>query len=164
MKISLIVAAGKNGVIGLNNQLIWSLSKDLKRFRLLTSGHHVIMGRKTYESIGRALPNRTNIIVTRNSQFIASDCIIANSVKDAIDLALNNQEEEVFIIGGAEIYNQLLSIADFIYLTLVDVDLSGDAFFPVKNVLDNWNVVGIEHHPKDDKNEYNFQFINLSKK
>lgn len=163
MKISLIVATDKGGVIGSNNQLLWRLSADLSRFKSLTTGHHIIMGRKTYESIGKPLPNRTNIIVTRNKSYKANDCIIVNTIEEALTIAKTNQEEEVFIIGGADIYNQVIKIADFIYLTLVATNLKGDAFFPVDDVLCSWKAIRIEKFTQDDKNEYDFEFIDLVK-
>jgi dihydrofolate reductase len=131
MKISIIAALGKNTrAIGKDNQLLWKIPEDLKRFRTLTTGHVIIMGRKTYESIGRPLPNRTNVIITRNKSFIAESCHITHSLADALALARKLEETEAFIIGGEEIYRQGLLCADVLYLTHVDDDAIGDAYFP----------------------------------
>ena len=130
-KISLIAAIGKTTrAIGKNNQLLWKIPEDLQRFKKLTSGHPIIMGRKTFESIGRPLPNRTNIVVTRNKNFTANGCIIVNSLESALEKAGETNREEIFIIGGAEIYNRALPLADKLYLTIVESDAEGDAFFP----------------------------------
>jgi len=126
--LSLIVARAKNNVIGLNNTLPWHLPEDLKRFRALTTGHHIIMGRKTYESLGRLLPNRTTVIVTRNPQYRVEGALMAHSLDDAI--ALCQDDEEPFLIGGAELYQTGLAKATKLYITEVDLDVTGDAFFP----------------------------------
>ncbi len=126
--LSLIVARAKNNVIGLNNTLPWHLPEDLKRFRALTTGHHIIMGRKTYESLGRLLPNRTTVIVTRNPQYRVEGALMAHSLDDAI--ALCQDDEEPFLIGGAELYQTGLAKATKLYITEVDLDITGDAFFP----------------------------------
>ncbi|HPX89460.1 MAG TPA: dihydrofolate reductase [Methylophilaceae bacterium] len=126
--LSLIVARAKNNVIGLNNTLPWHLPEDLKRFRALTTGHHIIMGRKTYESLGRLLPNRTTVIVTRNPQYRVEGALMARSLNDAI--ALCQDDEEPFLIGGAELYQTGLAKATKLYITEVDLDVTGDAFFP----------------------------------
>lgn len=138
-KLSMICALGKNRAIGNNNSLLWNIPDDLKRFKEITTGHPVIMGRKTYESIGRALPNRTNIIVTRDSSFKALNCQICNSLEEAISLASQREKEEIFIIGGGEIYKEAIELADKLYLTVVNDDPKADAFFPeyerFKNIL-----------------------------
>jgi dihydrofolate reductase len=125
---SLIVALAKNNVIGINNTLPWHLPEDLKRFRALTTGHHIIMGRKTYESLGRLLPGRTTVIVTRNKDYKLEGALIAHSLEAAADLCQN--DDEVFVIGGAELYQDGLKLADKLYITEVGLDLAGDAFFP----------------------------------
>lgn len=157
MKITLIVAKSKNNAIGKNNALLWRLSADLKNFKRLTSGHCIIMGRKTYESIGKPLPNRTNIIITRNKDFEAAGCLIQHSLDSALDSARNSEEKEVFIIGGAQIYQQALDRVDKIYLTQVDTEIEGDTFFPV---LDSkkWKCTQKEEYFADQKNEYNYAF------
>lgn len=139
-RISIIVAVGKNNrAIGKTGGLLWRIADDLKRFKALTTGHPIIMGRKTFESIGKALPNRTNIVITRNPDFKAEGVIIADSFAEALRLASNEVEKlvqgnhknsEIFVIGGGEIYKQALPLADKLYLTLVKSDAEGDVFFP----------------------------------
>ena len=127
-KLSIIVAIAKNQVIGINNTLPWHLPEDLKRFRALTTGHHIIMGRKTYESLGRLLPGRTTVIVTRNKDYQLDGALIAHSLETAVALCKN--DDEVFLIGGAELYQYGLKLADKLYITEVDLTVDGDAFFP----------------------------------
>lgn len=127
-KLSLIVAIAKNGVIGVDNTLPWHLPEDLKRFKALTMGHHIIMGRKTYDSLGRLLPGRTTVIVTRNTGYQVEGALIAHSLQQAI--ALCGNDDEVFLIGGAELYQAGLSLADKLYITEIDLEVAGDAYFP----------------------------------
>lgn len=135
-KLSIIVAAARNGVIGKNNQLPWHLPQDLKYFRAMTTGKPVIMGRKTFESIGKPLPNRTNIVITRNTDWVHDGVLVANDLSQAVEKAKkvlmqqDNSELEAMIIGGAEIYKSALVIADRVYLTYIDRDVDGDARFP----------------------------------
>lgn len=157
MKISSIVAVAKNGVIGHENDLPWRLSGDLKFFKKTTSGHHIIMGRKNFQSIGRPLPKRTNIILSRNPFFIVSNCLVAQSIEEALQLAYDNGEEEAFIIGGAKIYEQTMDIIDRLYYTEVHAEPEGDVFFPKIN-WDQWKLVSEEHHKADDRNEYDYTF------
>lgn len=137
VKLSIIVAAARNGVIGKNNQLPWHLPQDLKYFRAMTAGKPVIMGRKTFESIGKPLPNRTNIVITRNPNWVHDGVLAANDLSQAVEKAKkvltqqDNFELEAMIIGGAEIYKTALTIADRVYLTYIDRDVEGDAWFPV---------------------------------
>ncbi len=140
-KLSIIVAMANNSVIGINNSLPWHLPEDLKRFRALTIGHHIIMGRKTYESLGRLLPGRTTVIVTRNKNYQIQGALIAYSLEQAISLC--GDDSEVFLIGGAELYQTGLKLADKIYLTEVSLDVAGDAFFPEFD-LSNWHEVARE--------------------
>ena len=128
MIISLVAAMGKNRVIGKDNSLPWKLPEDMKRFKELTSGKTVVMGRTTFESIGKPLPNRINIIITRDKNYKAEGCIVVNSVDEALKYA--KDADEVMIIGGAQIYQQFLPIANKMYLTLIDEDFEGDAYFP----------------------------------
>jgi dihydrofolate reductase len=130
MTLSLIVAMAKNRVIGAKNKLPWRIPEDLKRFREITLGHPVIMGRKTWESIGRPLPGRSNIVVSRQPGFSAEGVTVVGSLDAAIDSAAASGSDEIFVIGGGEIYRQALSRADRIYLTLLERDVDGDAFFP----------------------------------
>ncbi|TAK57193.1 dihydrofolate reductase [Patescibacteria group bacterium] len=130
-KISIVVALGKKiRAIGKGADLLWKISDDLKRFKMLTTGHPIIMGRKTFQSIGRALPNRTNIIVTRDVNFKAENCITAHSIEEALAEAKKVEQSEIFVIGGGEIYTQALPFVDKLYLTLVESDVEGNIFFP----------------------------------
>ena len=151
--IKIIVAMSKNRVIGNNNELIWKLSSDLKRFKELTTNNPVVMGRKTYESIGRPLPNRRNIIITRNLEYEVDDCEIVSSLEEALLLTGG----DCFIIGGGEIYKQSLKIADRIYLTLVHKDFEGDTTFP--ELDKDWVKTSCSDFDADEKNEYNYSFI-----
>lgn len=155
MKITAIVAMSKNRVIGIKNEIPWYLQDDFKFFKKVTLNHHIIMGRKTFESIKKSLSQRTNIVITRNPKFNAYNVILANSLENSISIAKYNGETEVFIIGGGEIYKQSLSILDKIYLTEVDVEIKGDTFFPELN-LEEWRVSDILKHSKDSKNNYDF--------
>ncbi len=130
MIISLIVAVDENGGIGKNNRLPWHLPSDLKRFKKLTMGHHLIMGRKTFETIGRALPGRATIILTRQEKFQAQGCAVVHSLSEALHLAQDDHETEVFVIGGGEIFHQAFGLAERIYLTRVHGDFNADVFFP----------------------------------
>jgi dihydrofolate reductase len=155
--ISIIAAIGKNRELGKNNQLLWHIPEDFKRFKALTSGHIVIMGRKTFESIGKPLPNRTNYIITRNKEYKAIGGQVFNSLEEAI--SNSKSTEEIFIIGGAEIYQQAMKYADRLYLTLVDKEYpDADAFFPDYSLFKS--VIFQENHPE---NEPKFRFINLAK-
>ena len=127
-RISIIAAVARNRVIGRDNRLPWHLPQDLKRFRALTMGHHVIMGRKTWESIGRILPGRSMVVVSRDRAYGAAGCLVASSLEQAIRLC--GADPEVFIIGGAEIYRQALPMADRMYLTRIEQDVAGDTYFP----------------------------------
>jgi dihydrofolate reductase len=141
-RLSLIVAMARDRVIGRDGKLPWHLSADLKRFKALTMGHHIVMGRKTWESIGRPLPGRTSVVVTRNASYAAAGAHVAASFDSA--LALAHDDSEVFVIGGGQIYRQALPLADRIYLTEVDAEYPGDTFFPALNPRE-WNVAAREH-------------------
>ena len=158
MIVSAIVAVGRNNVIGKDNGIPWYLPADLKYFKRTTLNHHIIMGRKSFESIGRALPKRTNIVVTRNPFFIASNCLIAPSVQEALSVAYNNGEEEAFIIGGGQIYRQSMPFWDRVYLTRVEVDVEGgEVFFPDLPEKE-WRLVSSEGHEPDEKNAHRYTF------
>lgn len=163
MIISLIVAMDEMRGIGVNGGLPWHIPADLKRFKSLTMGHHLIMGRKTYESIGRPLPGRTMIIITRNQDFQAEDCLTAHSLETALEMARTGQEEEVFVIGGGEIFAQAIERADRIYLTLVHGHTPADVYFP-KYPLDQWVEVDAEFHAPDEHNPYSHSFRILSRR
>ena len=155
-RLSLIAALAENRVIGRNNALPWRLPADLKRFRRLTTGHAVILGRKNYESIGRPLPDRRNIIVTRNRAYTAPGCDVVHSLEAALQSAAN--DPEVFIIGGAELYQQTLARADRLYLTLVHATVDGDTFFPAFHAHD-WREIERETHAADAQHAYAFSFV-----
>jgi dihydrofolate reductase len=155
MIISIIVAMDEKGAIGRDNRLPWHLSDDLKRFKATTIGHHIIMGRKTYESIGKPLPGRTNIVVTRNPAYQAKGCRIAHSLEEALEIARENGEEEVFVTGGRELFAQALDIADRIYLTRVHADVPANVYFPDFDEND-WSEKDSFHHEADEKNEHAF--------
>jgi len=127
-RISIIAAMARNRVIGIANTLPWRLPEDLKHFKALTLGHHILMGRKTYESLGRPLPGRTSVVITRSQDLQVPGCLMANSIAEAV--AACDNDNEIFFIGGAELYSQALDIADRIYLTEIKADFSGDAWFP----------------------------------
>ena len=160
MRVSLIVAMERNGVIGRDGDLPWHLSADLRRFKQLTMGHHIIMGRKTFESIGRLLPGRTSVVVTRQSDFAAPGAVITHSLHEAVAAAGN--DEEAFIIGGAEIYQQALELVDRIYLTEVDADVPGDARFPEFD-RSQWSVTDRTEYPADDRNDHPHTFTVLER-
>jgi dihydrofolate reductase len=154
--ISLIVAMARNRVIGANNALPWHLPADLKHFKSLTMGHHIIMGRKTYESIGRALTGRTSVVVTRNAGYSMPDVIVANSLEAAI--AACGDDEEIFVIGGSEVYRQAIKLADRIYLTEIDAEISGDARFTEFDI-NAWRETSRVSHSPDETNRFPYHFV-----
>lgn len=162
--ISLIVAMANDRVIGKDNDMPWHLPADLKHFKAVTLGKPVIMGRKTHESIGMVLPGRKNIIISRNpnyrSDFHNEHCEVVTSLEAALDVAQG--EEEIMIIGGANIYGQMIEQADKLYLTFIDLDTDGDARFPDWTYHD-WKEVSREQHQPDEKNKYNYQFVELER-
>jgi dihydrofolate reductase len=157
MIISLIVAMGANRVIGKNNQIPWHLPADLKYFRKMTMGKPIIMGRKTYDSIGRSLSGRQNIVVTRNKDFVASGCSVVHSIGEALEVA---EGEEVMIIGGAQLYKQLLPRATRLYLTKIEADFSGDKCFPTISD-EEWLETTRQSYEADDTYPYRYHFIVL---
>ncbi len=159
-RISIIVAVGKNRAIGKKNTLLWRISDDLKRFKTLTMGHPIIMGRKTFESIGRALPGRTNIVITRNTTWSAPDCVAVHSLSEAFEFARTKDSEEIFVIGGGEIYKEALRHADRLYLTLIDDATDGDVHFP--DYSDFTKVIS-EEKRFDEKTKLNYSWITLEK-
>lgn len=159
-KSSIVVAISANNAIGKNNQLLWHLPADLKHFKAITTGHPIIMGRKTFDSIGRPLPNRRNIVITRNSDLKIEGVEIVNSIADALSLC--EKENEVFIIGGAEIYKHALAFTDRIYLTTVHQVYEADAFFPEINEKE-WKTIHQEYHPADEKNSVAYTFSTLER-
>jgi dihydrofolate reductase len=176
MKLSIIAALSTNNVIGRGNALPWHLPADLKRFKALTMGHHLIMGRKTYESVGRPLPGRTNVIVTRDPDWNAmaaaatplaasfeadpktsAPVIVVRSLEEALDLA--KDDAEPFIAGGAQIFEQTLHRASRMYLTRVHVEIEGDAYFPDFDDVAEWQLVDSEHREPDEKHAYAYSFL-----
>lgn len=157
MIISLIVAMDTNRGIGVHNTLPWRLSADLKMFKQRTMGHYIIFGRKTYESIGKPLPGRTTIIITRNTDYTAEGCVIANDIHQALQIARTAGENECFICGGSEIYQQAIGLAHKIYLTDVHAKVQADTFFP--HLVENeWKTISQQEFTADEKNQYNFTF------
>jgi dihydrofolate reductase len=166
MKISLIAAHAQNQVIGKNNDLPWHLPDDMKYFMQTTRGHHCIMGRRNYDSIPdkfKPLPNRTNILVTRQQGFHAPGCIVVNSIEHGIDLAKENGEAEVFIIGGAEIYNATLATAHLLYLTEIHAVIEGDTYFPQFDKA-AWKEISRIPHAADERHVYSFDFVVYERK
>jgi dihydrofolate reductase len=166
MIISLIAALTNNRVIGKNNDLPWHLPDDMKYFMQTTKAHHVIMGRKNYQSIPdkfRPLPNRTNIVVTRQKDFSAPGCLIVNSIAEGIELARTSGEKELFIIGGSEIYSQSMAYANQLYLTEIDTRLDGDTYFPTFDKAE-WQEISRQHHEADARHAYPFDFVVYKKK
>jgi len=157
--ITLIAAIGKNRELGKDNDLIWHLPNDLKRFKKVTSGHDVIMGRKTFESLGKPLPNRTNIIITRNTEYKVKDCIVANSLEAALNATTDSNP---YILGGAEIYSQAINIANILDLTFVDATLEADVFFPEID-LNIWKETSRENFKADDKHKYDYSFVTFKR-
>lgn len=153
--VFLIAAMAENRALGKDNQLLWHLPDDFKRFKQLTSGHYIIMGRKTFESLPRKLPNRTHIIVSRQMGYQVDDCLTVNSLEEALRQV--PQDQDVFIIGGGEIYTQALPIADVVELTRVHTEVEADTFFPEINA-NEWQLTSEDYHPKDEKHAFDFTF------
>ena len=160
MRLSIVVAMDDNRLIGNNNQLPWHLPADLAYFKKLTTGKSILMGRKTYDSIGRPLPNRRNIVITHNSKISISGCEVVSSVEKA--LILTKDEDEVMVIGGASLCEQLLPQVNRLYITKIDGEFEGDIYFPKYDDL-NWHQVSCESHPKDIANAYSHHFIVLDR-
>jgi len=161
--VSMIVAMDENRGIGKDNRIPWHIPSDLQRFKRLTLGHHIIMGRKTYESIGRLLPGRKTIILTRNPNYPAQDCIVAHSIEEALFIAKNSGETEVFIIGGGEIYQQSIPFVDRIYLTIVHASFEADTYFPALNPHE-WEELESAYHPAKEPDSHSYTFKLLARK
>lgn len=160
-EICAIAALGRGGVIGNKNDLPWHLPADLKHFKQVTMGCPIIMGRKNHESIGRALPGRMNIIISRQDSYEAEDCIVVKSTEEALSKAAN--AERVFVIGGSEIYKLFLPVVERLYLTRIDADFNGDTFFPEID-QNSWNVTSQRSYDADKDNPYAYTFVQLSRK
>jgi dihydrofolate reductase len=162
MRLSLIAAVGRNKEIGYQGALPWNLTADLANFKRVTRGHSVIMGRKTHESIGRPLPERVNIVISRNADYSSPGVLSATSLEDAV-VRVPVEETEAFIIGGAGVYAEAIALVVRMYLTEVDYSGEADTFFPKFNP-DDWNVVSSEQHPKSEKNDFAFSFVVYDRK
>lgn len=159
--INIVVAKASNNVIGAKNDLIWHLPNDLKHFKNLTSGHPIIMGRKTYESLGKPLPNRTNIVITRDSNWTTDGIVKENSLEKAIDSALKI-DEDIYIIGGGNIYKQAMEFTDILYITEVHHEFDGDTYFPEIDT-DDWEEIERENFKKDEKHPFAYSFVTYKK-
>ncbi|TNF73284.1 MAG: dihydrofolate reductase [Acidobacteria bacterium] len=158
MRLSIIVAVAESGVIGRGNDLPWYLPADLKRFKQLTMGHHLLMGRKTFEAIGRALPGRTTVVISRGQPTLPDGVELAGSLDEAVKLAAQADDDEAFVAGGAQIYHLTLPRADRLYLTRIHAAIEGDTRFPDLPESD-WTLVSQEDHTPDEKNEYRYSFL-----
>lgn len=162
MPLSIIAAMSENGVIGCHNQLPWHLPNDLQYFRQRTMGHWIIMGRKTFESIGKPLPGRRNIVLTHNKNFNVQNCMVAYSLDMALSISSVSENEEVFIIGGASVYRAALPICDRIDLTIVHTNLEGDAFFPPLDKR-KWELVDCSDYDPDQRHRYSYSMVHLER-
>jgi len=160
MILSIIVALAENNVVGINNKLPWYLPADLKRLKLITMGHHLVMGRRTYESLGRPLPGRTSVIITHNKDYKAEGSIVVSSIKEALEVVKNDSEP--FIFGGGEIFREALPMVKRIYMTKIHHDFNGDTFFSELNEKE-WKEVSREDYQPDEKNKYSYSFITLER-
>ena len=160
--ISHVVALSNNSVIGVDNNLPWNLKTDLLHFKEYTTNKIIIMGRKTYESIGKALPGRKNIVITANEAYTLNDALVANSCDQALRIA-SVESDEVMIIGGGKIYETMLPLATTLFLTFIDLEVDGDTQFPDYSKSAKWKEISRESFNSDEKNPYNYQFITLSK-
>jgi dihydrofolate reductase len=163
MILSLIAAMDLNQGIGIDNQLPWHLPADLRWFKKVTMGHHLIVGRKTYQSIGKPLPGRVMIVLSRNPGFQVEGSLLGSSLSEALQIASEAGENEAFVIGGAEIYRQSLPLADHLYLSKIHASLPADAFFP-EIAHEDWNPICEQHRPADEENEFDMTFLHLSRK
>jgi dihydrofolate reductase len=161
MTISMIAAMAHGRVIGADNDMPWHLPADLKHFKSVTMGKPVIMGRRTYESIGKALPGRPNIVISTQSDYILNDALVVNTIDAA--MAAAEQYDEVMIIGGGSVYEALLPKADRLYLTFIDLNVEGDTHFPDYQAAASWNESEKEHHTKDERNPYDYTFVTLER-
>lgn len=160
MEKILVAAASENNVLGKDNDLVWHLPDDFKRFKQMTTGHSIVMGRKTFESFPKPLPNRTHYIVTRQKDYKVEGCVVVHSLEEALQMLKN--EARIFIIGGGQIYHQSMSFGTKIELTRVHTKVEGDAFFPEINPLE-WKLTNQEFHPKDDRHAFDFTYQTFEK-
>ena len=162
LQIAIVVAVANNGVIGSNNQLPWHLPDDMKHFKQTTSGHPVVMGRKTYESIGKPLPDRQNIVITTNKLFSAPGCEVAHSLEQAIELAKLSKSQKICIIGGGVLFQQALPITNVIHLTKVNASPIGDITFNFDPT--DWQEISSQYHPADERHAYDFEIVELRRR
>ncbi len=163
MEISLIAALAKNRVIGKENDLVWRLPDDFKRFKSITSGHYILMGRKTFESLGKPLPNRTHLVVTRTADYpVPQGHYVFKSVEEALDFCAKRSVDRLFIIGGGELYSQTLPLADKLILTEVMASPEGDTLFPDFD-MNEWKETSREFHPADERHEYAFSYVDYER-
>ena len=159
--ITIIAAAGENNSLGKDNDLVWHLPDDFKRFKELTSGNHILMGRKTFETFPKPLPNRKHLIITRQEDYqVPENCFVFDSIQSAFDKVLS--DNDIWIIGGGEIYKQSMGIADRIELTRVHSDFEADTFFP--EIGEEWELVSEEYHPSDERHKYDFTYLTYDRK
>lgn len=158
--LSIIVAVSENNVVGKENKLPWKLSADLKHLKSLTMGHHIIMGRKTWESLGKALPGRINVVITTDKNFKAEGGVVVQSLKEA--LTVSSSDDEIFIFGGGKIFKEAMPLVKKIYMTKVHSIIDGDTFFPVLDMKD-WKETSREDFKADEKNQYDYSFVTLER-
>ena len=156
----MIAAIAENNALGKDNDLLWHLPDDFKRFKQITSGHYIIMGRKTFESFPKPLPNRTHVIITRQKEYHPEGCIVVDSIEKAIEACPKG--EDIFIIGGGEIYTLGMDFADLLEITRVHESFEADAFFPEID-RNKWNLISEEYHPADEKHKYDFSYQTFTK-
>jgi dihydrofolate reductase len=164
MTLSLIVIVSSNNVIGRDNKLPWHMPADLKRFKNLTMGHHVLMGRRTFDEIRKPLPGRVNVIITRDPHFAAEGVALSRSIDEAINKAEAAGDLEVFLIGGGEIFNQVMHRADRMYMTRIHADIEGDTYFPDFDDVNEWKLIEAEHFEADEKNAYPYSFLTYERR
>ena len=161
--ITIIAAAGENNSLGKDNDLVWHLPDDFKRFKELTSGNHILMGRKTFETFPKPLPNRTHLIITRQNDYsVPEKCFTFDSIQSALYEVLEHSDNNIWIIGGGEIYKQSMKIADRIELTRVHSEFEADTFFP--EIGDEWELVSEEYHPADERHKYDFTYLTYDRR
>ena len=159
MRLSIIAALSTNNVIGRDNDIPWRQSTDLKRLKALTMGHHIVMGRKTWETLGRPLPGRVNVVITRREDYRADGAVVVTSIDEALHIAAAAGDAKVFIGGGAQIYQQPMHRCDRMYLTRIHADVEGDTFFPEFDDVSEWHLTDAEHFEADEKNQYPYSFL-----
>ena len=161
--ITIIAAASENNALGKDNDLVWHLPDDFKRFKELTSGNYILMGRKTYESFPKPLPNRKHLIITRQDNYqVPENCFVFDSIQSAFDEVLEFSDKDIWIIGGGEIYKQSMGIADRIELTRVHAEFEADTFFP--EIGEEWKLVKEEYHTSDEKHKYDFTYLTYDRR